>query len=48
MRILTVIGAALFIIGGCGLDSESMLIPAIMTLSGALIVDFCVERSNYE
>lgn len=38
------IGFALFLIGGAGMDSESILIPAIMVLVGLTILYLSAKR----
>ena len=37
MRILTATGVALFVIGGCGMDSPNLLIPSVITVAGMLL-----------
>lgn len=37
-NIVAGIGIAFFIFGGCGLDSQKMLIPVVMTLIGLALV----------
>lgn len=38
MRILTAAGVALFVIGGCGMDSPNLLIPSLLAITGALLI----------
>lgn len=41
MKILQGIGGMMFILGASSMDSESIVIPAVMTLVGILIFGLC-------
>lgn len=46
MRVIECIGLALFMIGAGGMDSESQLIPAIMTVAGLAVMMLALRRDH--
>jgi hypothetical protein len=43
-KILTTIGILLFLLGGCAMDSKSLLIPICMVIGGGLITLLTIEK----
>lgn len=46
MRVLQGIGGVMFILGASAMDSESMLMPAVMALAGLLIFWACSREMD--
>lgn len=42
-KIITIIGMLMFLIGGCSMDSKSLLIPAVLAITGLGLVALTID-----